>query len=347
MLAVVRGPAEADAVVAGGADAVVSASPTSADFRLLVQQTLSAVDGRVPVCAVMPDDADVGFDAIAAAARAGLRFLVVPAGLVRAVLPACAGRLAVLARCGTLPTGQDLDAARDHGAVGVLFDPPGRCLEAARIHELAGFVEACGLRGLLAALSGSLEAPDVPRLLALAPDALVFDRALRTTPEAAPDPGAITLIRDLVPIGEAGMFGVAAEVPRIAGPDAPARPASGPADRIFVRDLVLPMEIGAYASEKGRNQRVRFTVEADLAPAPRHAGDLRDVVSYDLIGDTVRQLAAAGHVELVETLAERIAERLLLHPRIRVVRVVVEKLDLGPGSVGVEITRQQTGAAVS
>jgi dihydroneopterin aldolase len=101
------------------------------------------------------------------------------------------------------------------------------------------------------------------------------------------------------------------------------------------------MAIGAYASEIGRTQRVRFSVEAEIARAEGAARDMRDIVSYDLITDAIKHLALAGHVELVETLAEGIAERVLAHPRVLGVRVVVEKLDVGPGSVGVEIRRDR------
>jgi len=50
-------------------------------------------------------------------------------------------------------------------------------------------------------------------------------------------------------------------------------------------------------------------------------------------------VAADGHTNLVETLAERIAERCLSDKRIVSVLVRVEKLERGPASVGVEIVR--------
>jgi (5-formylfuran-3-yl)methyl phosphate synthase len=65
------------------------------------------------------------------------------------------------------------------------------------------------------------------------------------------------------------------------------------------------------------------------------------VLSYDVIMDAIRLVVVREHIVLVEALAERIAESLLAHPRVVSVTVRVEKLDLGPGSVGVEITRQR------
>jgi dihydroneopterin aldolase len=57
----------------------------------------------------------------------------------------------------------------------------------------------------------------------------------------------------------------------------------------------------------------------------------------------VRGLIGAGHVNLVETLAERIAEACLHDLRVHAVRVRVEKLDVFPDAVsaGVEIERRR------
>jgi len=53
-------------------------------------------------------------------------------------------------------------------------------------------------------------------------------------------------------------------------------------------------------------------------------------------------LLSQGHVDLVETLAERIADALLSYPRVCRVIARVEKLDVIEGRVGIEITRERT-----
>ena len=70
---------------------------------------------------------------------------------------------------------------------------------------------------------------------------------------------------------------------------------------------------------------------------------LANVVRYDAIVTAVRRLVAKGHVNLVETLAERIAALCLDIAAVRTVRVRVEKLDVYPDaeSVGVEIERRR------
>ncbi|MDP7543999.1 MAG: dihydroneopterin aldolase, partial [Alphaproteobacteria bacterium] len=70
--------------------------------------------------------------------------------------------------------------------------------------------------------------------------------------------------------------------------------------------------------------------------------DIANVVSYEDVISGIKDLLARGHVGLVETLAEEIADICLDDGRVRVVRVRVEKLDVFDEavSVGVEIERQ-------
>lgn len=120
--------------------------------------------------------------------------------------------------------------------------------------------------------------------------------------------------------------------------------------RMFVRDLVLQARIGVYTHEHGRTQRVRvnldLAVEDDgathLSRAAVGADDLGRVVDYDTVINAVRGIVDSGHVQLVETLAERLAEACLRDARVRVARVMVEKLDVfaDAASVGVEIERR-------
>ena len=114
-----------------------------------------------------------------------------------------------------------------------------------------------------------------------------------------------------------------------------------PLDKIFVRDLVLPCFIGVFEEERAEKQRVRFQVEASVYPSRRRGhDDVNSVVSYDLIVDAIRALTSNGHINLLETLAERIAVKCLSHRRIARVRIRLEKLDrLEGASLGVEIER--------
>ena len=111
-------------------------------------------------------------------------------------------------------------------------------------------------------------------------------------------------------------------------------------DKIWVRDLILPMRIGVWSEEHNLSQRVRFTVELWATGCGHRPGDLSSVISYDFIIDGIREIVAQGHILLTETLAERIAAHCLSHRRADKVRIMVEKLDRVPGaSLGCEIMR--------
>jgi len=66
-------------------------------------------------------------------------------------------------------------------------------------------------------------------------------------------------------------------------------------------------------------------------------------VSYEIVVKKVEAILAQGHINLVETLAERIAVSLLEDARIRRVRVGVTKPDALPDGikVGVVIERSR------
>jgi 7,8-dihydroneopterin aldolase/epimerase/oxygenase len=120
---------------------------------------------------------------------------------------------------------------------------------------------------------------------------------------------------------------------------------------VFLRDLLLPASIGVHPHEHGAPQRIRINVDLGveddgtrtLSRPAVGRDDLRRVVDYEAVADTVRAIVAAGHVMLVETLAERIAESCLSDPRVHLARVRVEKLDVfaDAASAGVEIERRR------
>lgn len=115
--------------------------------------------------------------------------------------------------------------------------------------------------------------------------------------------------------------------------------------RLFVSDLRLDAHIGIYPSEHGRTQPIRLAIDAVTEePEMPLLGDEEDivrVVSYESFVVAAREIVAEGHIPLVETLAERLAERCLADPRVRQVRIRVEKLAAFPdaGAVGIEILR--------
>jgi dihydroneopterin aldolase len=120
---------------------------------------------------------------------------------------------------------------------------------------------------------------------------------------------------------------------------------------VFLREMLFEACIGVYAAEQGRTQRIRVSVDlgvtddgaAGLSGASVGADDLARVVDYAQIAGRVQAVVAAGHVKLVETLAERLAEACLEDRRVLSARVRVEKLEVLPhgASAGVEVERRR------
>ncbi|WP_428535523.1 dihydroneopterin aldolase [Rhodopila sp.] len=121
---------------------------------------------------------------------------------------------------------------------------------------------------------------------------------------------------------------------------------------VFVRDMVVSASVGIYPHEHRDRQRVRINVDLavidDNALAGQMVGadELARVVNYEKIVASVRAIAGSGHIRLVETMAERIAEACLVDTRVRIARIRVEKLDIfaDAESAGVEVERQQPDA---
>ena len=118
-----------------------------------------------------------------------------------------------------------------------------------------------------------------------------------------------------------------------------------PRDRISLRDHVVEADIGAFQQERGQKQRLRFNVVVEVRPAPAPLEDDVDrILSYDRITEAIAAELAAERLNLLETLAARVAERVLAEPQAMRVFVRVEKLDRGPGALGVEIVRSRAEA---
>lgn len=339
-LASVRNHAEALTALENGADIIDVKEPDAgalgaADPQVLAD-ILSVVAGQKPVSAVagtlsMTDAAMVE----AVATRRHADFVKIglstpDPGRFDAALAALAPQAGATRLIAVLFADEGIDLSSLHrlaaaGFAGVMLDTArkdgSRLIDHAPLPVLSAFVKAARSHGLLCGLAGALEAPDVPRLRPLRPDFLGFR-------------GALTSGKRGDGLSAAAVAGIAALVHPEAGPVA-----AGPVDRVFIRDFVHEMEIGAYGFERGRRQRVRFSIEAEVPRRTAGPGGLADIYSYDLMMDAVRAIVARGHVDLVETIAEELATTILMDNRVCGVTVRVEKLDLGPAAAGIEIRR--------
>lgn len=110
---------------------------------------------------------------------------------------------------------------------------------------------------------------------------------------------------------------------------------------VLVNDLRLEASIGAYEYERRQRQPIRLTVRLSTI-VPQLLGDRLDqVVCYHDLSRRIEALANEDHFNLVETLAQQIAQLCLEDDRVDHVFVRVEKLQAlsNASSVGVEIER--------
>lgn len=117
-------------------------------------------------------------------------------------------------------------------------------------------------------------------------------------------------------------------------------------DRLFLREIEVACVIGVHEWERKIEQIVRIDVdlETDLRRACM-GDDIRETVDYKQVRDRIVSTVKEARCFLIEALAERVAEACLSEPRVRAVRVRLEK----PGAlrmartVGVDIFRTRSG----
>lgn len=122
------------------------------------------------------------------------------------------------------------------------------------------------------------------------------------------------------------------------------KPARAPVRRVFVRGLKIEAGIGAYEHERLGPQPLVIDMEIEVVEPSDPTGDrLEDVVCYNRLTEGVKAIVAEGHIKLVETLAERIADLAMAHPMVIAARVRIEKPRAIPeaSAAGVEIERRK------
>jgi (5-formylfuran-3-yl)methyl phosphate synthase len=368
MLASVTNPAEAEAVWAGGADIIDLKDPAKGALGALDADVAAgivrSVGKRKPVSAAAGSSLGAPWavvDAVAAMAATGVDYVKVGfspgnagADCVRALGPHASNtKLVGVLFADCEPDLDMLALMANNGFTGAMLDTAkkgaGRLLDHMDVAALDRFVDRCRENGLASGLAGSLEAPDVPRLLPLQPRYLGFRGSLcqGRLRESAIDPSSVRIIRDLIPREADGLGGrddAGIDWRLLLGRGfVPAKKHLVETDLIFVHDLVLPCAIGAYDFERIQNQNVRFNIDVDVSRNERRFDDMRGVFSYDVIIDAIKIILGRGHVDLIETLASGIADEILRYPCVARVCVRVEKLDVVRGTVGIEIKRERAG----
>ncbi len=112
--------------------------------------------------------------------------------------------------------------------------------------------------------------------------------------------------------------------------------------RVLVEGYELIGSVGVYEHERRYEQRIVVSLELDVLDHYDGVSDqLDDVYDYDHAITAVRATVESRHFNLLETLAERIAESCLEHAHVTAVKVRIAKPDIliACRAVGIEIHR--------
>ena len=115
--------------------------------------------------------------------------------------------------------------------------------------------------------------------------------------------------------------------------------------KILIKDLVLKMLVGIHNFEKKKKQRVRFNlvinIDQNLVPNDK---DLKSIVNYEQVIKTIMKITSRKHYPLLETLAEKIFDKLFENMRIKKILLRIEKLDVikNTTSVGIELEKTRS-----
>jgi dihydroneopterin aldolase len=98
--------------------------------------------------------------------------------------------------------------------------------------------------------------------------------------------------------------------------------------RVSIDGLTLETSLGVYAFEKAAKRTVVIDVELwiPLALSTPVQDHLAEVVNYEEFHDMIVHIVSEGHVHLIESLADRLADALMAHVAVSAVHVRVAKM---------------------
>jgi len=115
--------------------------------------------------------------------------------------------------------------------------------------------------------------------------------------------------------------------------------------KVLIKDLVLDLKLGYYNFEKGKTQKVKFTLEANYEDKkPTNDKDLKSIVNYAKIVKLIKKLVKNKHYNFLETLAEDVFDELFKDKRIDKITLQIEKLEIMKdcSSVGIQISKKRS-----
>ena len=114
--------------------------------------------------------------------------------------------------------------------------------------------------------------------------------------------------------------------------------------KILINDLTLDAFIGIHDFEKKKKQKIAISLALDVndnISGIEHK--IENFVSYEHIVADIKSILKSGHIDLLETLGEKIVDLCFTDERVMTIKLKLEKLEVfkETRSVGIEIFRKK------
>ena len=111
---------------------------------------------------------------------------------------------------------------------------------------------------------------------------------------------------------------------------------------LFLEDIVRDVDIGVHDFEIGIPQKVRFDIYVMMSDIQNPNNDnLNEVLNYEYLIDSLKDVLSLGRFSLLETLANRLLEEVSSPTSVKAASVVITKLEIldGDGRLGCSMTK--------
>ena len=114
--------------------------------------------------------------------------------------------------------------------------------------------------------------------------------------------------------------------------------------KILINELTLDAFIGIHDFEKKKKQKISISLSLDVndnISGIEHK--IENFVSYEHIVADIKSILKRGHIDLLETLGEKIVDLCFKDERVMTIKLKLEKLEVfkETSSVGIEIFRKK------
>ena len=102
---------------------------------------------------------------------------------------------------------------------------------------------------------------------------------------------------------------------------------------LYINDLIIEAKHGWHDHEKKQAQRFKISLELVVSDHAATTDSIDETLNWSDVRDTIVRITQGNSFNLVERLAQEIANQLLEDKRVRSTVVAIDKLDAFPSGV--------------